>query len=232
MVYIGRSLNIEQRYRGHLSDLRSGKSSKKLIEAYNKYGPPKLDIICEETDLEKQKLLEVEYIRDYNSYIEGLNSTLGGEDILCGELNNACKYTNAQLGTVLQYLANNPSMTLEEVSSITGVNKNTIAGVSAGTMHLWLKQEYSDLHSKMLGNKHIRREHSLANLTDEFRFKPLLNVLPTLVSPDGIEYNIVGSISEFARNNNLHLGNLSSVINGRRKSHKGWKLKESSRVES
>lgn len=230
-VYIGRSLNIEQRYRGHLSDIKAGKSSKKLINALAEYGEPKLEILCEEPDLTKQKTLEIEYIRNYNSYMDGLNSTIGGEDVMYGELNNACKYTNEQLKEVLTYLANKPHLLIEEISEITGVSRKTVAEVSAGAKHLWLKQDYPELHEKMLGNKHIRKEHSLSNLTDKFRFKPLLETLPVLISPEGLEYSISGSISEFARTHGLQLGNLSSVINGRRKSHKGWKLKES-RVES
>lgn len=225
LVYIGRSSNIEQRYRAHVSDIQLGKSSSKLCSAYVQYGLPKLEILHVEEDFAKQKELEVYYIRHFNSYVNGLNSTEGGEDILYGELNHACKYTNNQLMEVLRLLANNPEMLLKDISSISGVHMNTVREVSAGTKHLWLSLEYPDLYAKHIANKPNRKSRSLANLTDKFRFKSKLEVLPTLISPSGEEVNIDTSISEFARKHGLQVGNLSSVLNGSRKTHKGWKLK-------
>jgi hypothetical protein len=223
-VYIGRSSNIEQRYKGHISDISLKKSSKKLINAYQKYGRPKLEILEEEVSLDRQKVLEVEYIENLDTFNNGLNSTLGGEDILYGELNAACKYTNSQIYSVLHELAYSLNKPLEDISIETGVGINTVKEISAGTKHLWLASEYPEEYTLLLSNKPYRKERSLANLTDKFRFKPKLAEYPKVLSPSKEVFSIDGSLSAFAKEHGLQIGNLSSVINGRRKSHKGWEL--------
>lgn len=45
----------------------------------------------------------------------------------------------------------------------------------------------------------------------------------TLISPEGNLVHIV-NISRFARDNNLHQGAISNVVNGKANHHKGWKL--------
>lgn len=44
-VYVGKSLNIKKRYISHLSDMRCGSSSKKLLEAFRTYGEPTLSVL-------------------------------------------------------------------------------------------------------------------------------------------------------------------------------------------
>ena len=46
---------------------------------------------------------------------------------------------------------------------------------------------------------------------------------PKILSPDGIEYEIT-HLSDFAKEHGLHQGNMSQVLNGKRKQHKGWSL--------
>lgn len=48
-VYIGQSLNIEQRYRKHLQFLRNQdtKANYRMKAAYLLYGAPQLEILCE-----------------------------------------------------------------------------------------------------------------------------------------------------------------------------------------
>ena len=46
-VYIGQSIDIETRYSTHLRLLRSGNHTKQLLDAYNKYGLPRLKILKE-----------------------------------------------------------------------------------------------------------------------------------------------------------------------------------------
>jgi hypothetical protein len=223
-VYIGRSLDIEHRFNGHISDIKLGKSSRKLISAYAKYGVPTLSILEECTSLEMQKSLEKEYILKLDTLTNGLNTTPGGEDICYGELNANCKYTNEQLYEVLKMLAYSKEMTLSSISEATAVGINTIRDISAGTKHIWLSCEYPIEYQLFLDNKPFRHSRSLSNLTDKFRFKSKLETYPDLVSPTGEVISINGSLSAFAKEHSLQLGNLSRVINGIRNSHKGWKL--------
>lgn len=223
-IYIGRSLNIENRFKSHISDINLGKSSKKLIEAYQKFGIPKLTIIIEEPNLTLQKSLEMEYISKLDTINNGLNTTNGGEDILYGELNTNSKYCNAQIYSVLKLLAYSKDVTLFTISEETKVSLSVVKDISASTKHLWLSLEYPLEYTMMLDNKKHRRGRSLANLTDKHRFQSTLDKYPKLVSPIGDIVEISDSLSKFAEINKLQIGNLSSVIHGRRKSHKGWKL--------
>jgi hypothetical protein len=223
-IYIGRSQNIESRFKSHISDIKLGKSSKKLIHAYEKFGVPKLTILIEEPNLSLQKDLEVQYISKLDTINNGLNTTSGGEDILYGELNANSKYTNAQIYSVLKLLAYSKDMTLLSISESTDVSLPVVKDISAGTKHLWLSVEYPLEYSTMLDNKKYRHDRSLANLTDKHRFQSTFDKYPKLVSPTGEVIDISESLSRFAQSNGLQIGNLSSVLHGKRKSHKGWKL--------
>lgn len=223
-IYIGRSSNIEHRLTAHISEIKLEKSSKKLIAAYKEHGLPSIEILVNESNLAKQKELEIEFINKFNSVIDGLNTTYGGEDILYGELNPSSKHTNIQIYEVLKYLSYSKDMTLLQISEITGVSLSVVRGISAGNRHLWLSVEYPIEYATMVENKEYRAKRSLSNLTDKHRFKSNLDKYPKLISPIGEIIEIEGSLSNFATSNNLQIGNLSSVLHGRRKSHKGWKL--------
>jgi len=79
-VYIGQSSDLNKRMIQHRCDLRAGKSSKFLQNAYNKYGGQhrfKVLFYCEEADLNE---MEIRAIRAYDSYRpSGYNLTEGGE---------------------------------------------------------------------------------------------------------------------------------------------------------
>lgn len=76
--YIGITNNIETRKKKHLYFAKKGIKGK-LYNAIRKYKNPKFEIldVCqnEQILLEKEK----QYIQDFDSYKNGLNSTLGGE---------------------------------------------------------------------------------------------------------------------------------------------------------
>lgn len=74
-VYVGSSVNIEDRWSRHRGDLIKGKScSPKLQNSYNKHGVENFEfIILEECDIDKLIEREQYYIDLYNSYNEGYN---------------------------------------------------------------------------------------------------------------------------------------------------------------
>lgn len=80
-VYIGKSVDLSQRWFSHKSYLKSGKHfNKHLQRAWNKYGEKSLvfEIVeyCDESEVEQR---EIFWIKDYNSFKNGYNLTLGGE---------------------------------------------------------------------------------------------------------------------------------------------------------
>lgn len=79
--YIGKSKDILKRINKHKSDLRLNKHhSHYLQNVYNKYGSDDLKFfIIQECSFEESAILEQKYIKQYDSYHNGFNSTLGGE---------------------------------------------------------------------------------------------------------------------------------------------------------
>lgn len=53
-TYIGKSINIESRWRQHAEDMHNGKSSRALQQEYNRYGFPNSEIVfvCHEDHLD------------------------------------------------------------------------------------------------------------------------------------------------------------------------------------
>ena len=79
-VYIGQSVNIEHRWKVHLSRYRTGRNSHtRLYKAMKKHGIENFifEIICQCSENELDEL-EIFYIKKYDSYLHGYNGTLGG----------------------------------------------------------------------------------------------------------------------------------------------------------
>lgn len=206
-VYVGQSINIEKRYNQHKNSLINKTANYKLLEAYKLYGMPLLEILIDCTIPELNKLEELA-ISIYNSVDNGfnildkVNSTI--QQGKSGDLNANSKYTNEQILMCLDILINTTS-THQEISNITGVSKRVIEGISDGTKHKWLHIEYPEKYNLLLSKK-IKKER------------------PTLVSPTGEYFKDIPNIAEFARKHKLIDSNLYGLLNGKRKSHKGWTI--------
>ena len=81
--YIGKTIDINRRINRHFSDLRANKHhSKELQRAFNKYGEDAFTVKVQEYQNITEKelnILEIQKIKEYNSYYNGYNETLGGE---------------------------------------------------------------------------------------------------------------------------------------------------------
>ncbi len=221
--YVGRSSNIEKRFNTHKCDLKQGKSNKKLIAKYIELGEPthwELLELCDSS--QNSSINEIYWIKQLNAIELGLNVSLGGEDILYGEDNPSSKYSNEQIFKVLEALVS--GIQLKEIAKKLNISYSVVSDISAGNNHIWLSDKHPELYQQMLDQRSIRKQNSLNNLANRVEFKPLLETWPNLVSPEGILFTIGTTLSAFAKEHKLNLGNLSSVVNGRRKSCQGWKL--------
>lgn len=223
--YIGRSCNIESRIKGHKSDLKLGKHNSKMQEAYTTLGSFISYDIIEECPLDAQIAREIYWIKETEAVEFGLNKSTGGYDICVGEANSSSKYSNSEIIEAFLALVEFPNTPLQSISKSTGISINVIKSISNSSRHGWLKDTYPIEYEALLSNSYIRAQNSLNNLTDKYQFKKLLSEYPKIISPEGVLYTI-NTLGTFAKEHNLHEGNLSSVLNGRRKSHKGWKLAE------
>lgn len=216
-VYIGQSVDIEHRFNTHLYKLGIGKASSKLQKAYDTYGTPSLDIICEcsrdELNQEENNAISIwdSVENGFNTMLEaGYTSTLYGD--LCGN----SKYSNLDIIEVFNILVDSPSLTHADIESITGVSNAVINGISCLDTHSWLSREFPDRYKILIGHKETRR---LLRRTAKSRGI----IYPIVLSPEGIEYT-VSSIRGFAREHGINYSSLGRVLRGQAKSHKGWVL--------
>jgi len=80
-MYIGQSNNIKKRWASHINTLNNKTHHNKYLQnAWNKYGKKnfefKILISCLESELNDK---EINYIKKYNTFINGYNQTLGGD---------------------------------------------------------------------------------------------------------------------------------------------------------
>jgi hypothetical protein len=154
-VYIGQSNNIENRLRTHKNFMKSSKCSKKLKEAYLLYGIPKIEIIleCGLTELDS---CENEAINIWNSVSEGFNTLQKAGDspkyLAKGEEHVGCIYSNKEIEEAFLLMVNS-SLTLKQISEVTGVGYATIRGIRSQHNHKWLEEKYPIEYTSMIYTK-------------------------------------------------------------------------------
>lgn len=217
-VYIGQSLNIELRYISHKTALRCGKGSEKLQKAYQQYGMPNLKILleCEEHELD---INETEAINVYDSALNGFNtmSSFGHRSQLKGDKAGNAKYSNEVIEETFFYLVDN-IMTHREITEITGVPRGTLADISCGNTHTWLKDKYPDLYNNLMLLKGSLRKTSKNTSASRGI------IYPDVLSPDGVVYKVEPSLRGFCKVHGLNHGSFGEVLRGFRKHAQGWTL--------
>lgn len=206
-VYVGRSKNVEIRYKQHLACFRGNTSSKKLQEAYNTYGTPNSLLITEGPedsliDLENSLIKELDCV---NNGFNSRGNTDGGHSGLWGDLNGRSKYTNEQIADCLFLLIQIPKLTYPIISSRTGVPKATIVDIANSTGHTWLEKFFPEEIKELKSFRHKRNTRLYLNA----------------VSPEGIVYK-VEHLSDFCKEHGLQTGNMSRLLRGKCKSHGKW----------
>lgn len=216
-IYIGQSINIEQRYIKHLYRLKNYLANYKLLEAYNLYGIPKLEIICE-CSREELNHLEEELISELDTVNKGLNirsKPAGGGTSLRGQFHPNSICSNIQVLNVFQLLINRKNLSFKQIAEITGTSIDIVRDISKGKAHLWLKDICPEEYAILINIKGTRVVNSAVLKGIKY---------PLIESPTGEIFNIE-NISEFARVHGLNKSHLCGVLNRKRKSHLGWKLK-------
>lgn len=141
-----------------------------------------------------------------NKYPEQYKKLLEKKSLVkVGEAANNSKYSNDQIEAAFKLLID-PINTLQDIADKVGISVGAVKTISSGKCHRWLKDVYPNEYSKLLsliGNRGLKREVLLTN--------------GSVVEP-------VINISSFATKYKINRGNLSSVINGKRKSAGGWSL--------
>jgi group I intron endonuclease len=221
-VYIGQSNNIEYRFGQHKYSLKNNTSSEKLMEAYNLYGIPKLKILleCTESTLDENENIAIDIfnsvLNGFNTYDEsrGRRGHLG----LRGTNNPCSKYSNEQILKVFNLLVDEQHLTASDIADITAVSVYTVRSIASLSNYKWLEEVYPYKYDIL---KSIKGIH---NKGHKFSSKALGKINPNLISPTGEVFTNIDNIKEFAKQHNLQHTNLGAVLNGHRKSHKGWRV--------
>jgi group I intron endonuclease len=210
-VYVGLSVDIEARFRNHLHSLRTGKSPVKLQEAFQSFGLPEIEVICEcsSSDLDRY---EKEAIEIFDSINNGFNSrdggATGGGIGVSGESNGRAKYDKEKyLGVFFDLL--NSKLSYKDLSDKWGVSEQIVEHISTGVSHkTWLSLEYPEEYAKLENMVNNRRK---------------LNIV--CINTDTGEEEIISSIMEFSAKYSIPKSTVSGMVTGRYKYASNWVLK-------
>lgn len=205
--YVGKSIDIEDRYKRHCSALRRGTHKNiRLKEGFSKYGDPSLGVL-EVLPYNNSILFskEITWIAMFDSFHNGMNETLGGEGTGFGENNPVSLYTNQQIIDLVKYILANPHKTLRDVSSDLDISYFVIKGVVRGTNHTWLEEKMPEEYFKLLSMKGTRLLRPVGECTGVSRYsneqivRVLLlflkgNTTHSIVLNTGVPKNIVNHI--------------------------------------
>ena len=156
-VYIGLSENIERRWSSHKYSFLNKTVTSKLLEAYESYGMPVLEILCECMP-EELTLLEKEAIEIFNSVDNGFNSreggACGGGIGVSGQFNGRSRYSNKIIEEAFNLLIYS-DLTHVEIAKKLNISKEVVGHISDGSGHAWLKEKYPEQYAKLINTKRI-----------------------------------------------------------------------------
>ena len=213
--YIGSSINFEERKRRHLKDLRKNVHHSIVLQKdYNTYGEKVFDFsIIETVNEEYRDISEEWYIISnipniYNTRLVPFELSKISREV---QSDNVRTWELDELKLVLQLLiySNKP---LKEILNDTSISESIF-------QHTIIKRNR---------NQHII-DSDTERLIQKYKSKRKGNKIMKGVffkSPDGIVYEVTNGMNNFAKEYGLNAGNLSSIKNKNRKSHKGWTLYE------
>lgn len=215
-VYVGQSLNIEERYTKHLYRLKNNKANHKLQQAYEAFGEPQLEIlhILEEGSQDTLDELEQMAINIFDAVNSGMNirsKPSGGGEGLSGQYHANSKYSNDVVDKVFHMICD-INNSFKEVSDALNVNINLVRDISKGKAHRWLQKQYPEKYLEML---------DLVNTREKNTYKDQYGISAQLVSPQG-DVVYITNIAEFSKKHSLNKSHVSGIISGKRKSHLGW----------
>jgi group I intron endonuclease len=216
-VYIGQSNSIENRFRQHLRKFKNGNHTDLLQSAYNEYGTPILQILCECTPGELDTY-ENEAIQIYNSVEDGLNmlKTAQSTPINRGETHGMSKFSDTIIESAFLHLVAAPTVNFQVVAELYGVSREILYMISSGCAHVWLKEKYPEEYKTLMSLRGSRRSTSQSS-------KARGLVYPKIKSPEGIIYE-VDNLRQFSLTHNLTRRHLTKVLKGQASHHKGWRL--------
>lgn len=145
--YVGKSMHMDERYYDHCRKLKSGSHiNKAMLTSYLKYGNPTMVPIEEVLDTTKQSEREIYWIKTLDTFHNGMNGTIGGDDLGYGADAPSALYDRETYIKILEQLANT-SDSLRQISNKLSVSYGVVQKISNGSEHAWLHSEYPELYA-------------------------------------------------------------------------------------
>lgn len=210
--YIGQSINIEQRFKAHTNSLLKGTCNPKLFQAYNNFGLPDLDILCECSEKELDSL-EAQAIEIFNSVEHGFNIYHDASQTpkYYGENSPRCNYTNEQLISAAKLLAN-PTNKAKDIAEQLDITLDVVQSIASLKCHGWLKEEIPETYEKLAQLRGTRKNPRTA----------IYNV--SVISPTGTVYTSITNLKTFCELHELDRTNFRKLLKGKQKVCSGWKV--------
>lgn len=211
--YIGQtSRALEVRFKEHVHDMLLNRHhSFKVQNKYNELKElPIVETLEDNVHCTELSNREMFWIKKYDTHNNGLNCTDGGESSN-GSNNNASKYDQLDYIMILYNLANT-DYTFKEISEDLNVSINVVRQISNQQSHLYLRELCPKQYSLMCLKSENRRTTAKRR-----------TAYPHVRSPNNEIFTIINA-TKFAKEHGLHQSKLSLLLNGSRKSHKGWTL--------
>lgn len=247
-VYIGQTINLKRRFESYIS--LNCKGQIKLYNALVKYGFSNFKIeILDSFDIESDKDIksilnesEMKNILLFNSFKNGYNMTLGGDSRLGSIVSEKTKrklsiaLTGRRVSDETREKIRNSNVGLKR-------SKETIEKLKNRKYSKNSKKKMSESqkgNKNHLGKSHSKETKNKISLTKKKSQKTYDNINNLKIINKNNKYNLDNTIylfyhskfgyerctqSELRKKYNL-TKEISSVIKGRQKSHRGWKLLE------
>lgn len=223
-VYIGQSTRMEVRYTQHKTDMRKGRASEKMQEAYTLYGLPQLEIlkVCNSVELDTY---ETEYIAKYNSVDSGFNTYRDPYEapVKKGTQAGNSKYSEDLIIDALMYLTIKNS-SLRKAEEEFGIGRDTLYNITVGKSHSWVSEQYPNLLNKIrlnISETNLYTKQQLPKST--YCLNKKLGHSVYVIDPKGIKHEVT-NINEFGRIHNISKSSLHRLISKQVTKTKGWVL--------
>ena len=205
--YIGKTIQEFEKYkRTHVRVALRDKNeaNRPFYSAIRKHGPENFEwiILCQCQSKEEMNEKERQYIKDYDSYGQGYNATLGGDG--GGETNGKYERTpEIRQRTALSLLGHKRSEESRQKQS------QSIRGENHPLFNIGHKPESIE--------KMRRAKTGISNpMAKRYKF----------ISPEGFEFIVEGGFDQFCLKHHLWHNAMTLVHRGIKDNHKGWKCEE------
>lgn len=155
IVYVGQTTDIQYRHKQHCEydpfNINNKEYDYPLSRGIRKHGESEYQLIILENNIPKEKLNEREkyWIQYYNTYFNGYNQTIGGQ--------NPTKpiFTEKQIDKVIEMLKN-PSFSYDDIESETNISKTHIHNINIGKRRKRDNIQYPIRQSNIKGSKGLK----------------------------------------------------------------------------